>query len=287
MKRELRELAGLMGLEEAKMEVEKNSIERCARRCSIHFTKKVKKTLFEEIDNMAWSGSEREITKWCRMNKVYDEIADREIDEIWQRDPDDGEPVRSNGKYVWETAKRVCDFINANEDIIRITTFGEYREVMLKVVKIIREAHNIGRKRRQTAKKRRNEETTKRTQRAKTLIATIKKGGFGKDEISRMVEEIFRKGSSNEIEMAATKEKIVERIEELSKKEEQIDAWEKTRREFKKRQREDRRLNLFWRKTRPSTNNWAATMRPRMQRNHWLSGNGSTTMMSARGGETI
>ena len=63
--------------------------------------------LYEEIDNIIWSGSEREITKWCSKNKVYDEITEDEIEEIWQReDPDDGEPVRLNGKYVWQTAKR-------------------------------------------------------------------------------------------------------------------------------------------------------------------------------------
>ena len=111
---------------------------------------------------------------------------------------------------------------------------------MLKVMKVIKEAFNTERKRRQTAKKRRNEETTKRTQRAKTLIATIKKGGIGKDEISRRVEEIFGNGRGNEIETASTKEKIVERIEEMSKSEEQIDAWEKMRLEAKKSRREDR-----------------------------------------------
>ena len=130
--------------------------------------------LFVEIDNMVWSGSESEITKWCSKNKVYDEITEEEIEEIWQReDPDDGEPVRLNGKYVWETAKRVCDFINSHEDLIHITSFKEYRDVMEKVMKVIKEAHNTERKRRQTAKRRRSEETTKRTQRAKPLIANI------------------------------------------------------------------------------------------------------------------
>ena len=58
-------------------------------------------------------------------------ITEDEIMEIWERqDQDDEEPVRLNGKYVWETAKRVCDFINAHEDLITITTFCEYRVVM-------------------------------------------------------------------------------------------------------------------------------------------------------------
>ena len=65
-----------------------------------------------------------------------------------REDPDDGEPVRLNGKYVWETAKRVCDFINAHENLVHITSFREYRVVMLKVMRVIKEAHNTERKRR-------------------------------------------------------------------------------------------------------------------------------------------
>ena len=37
-------------------------------------------------------------------------------------------------------------------------------------------------------------------------------------------------------------------IEEMSKREKQFAAWEKMRMECKKKQREDRRLNVFWRK---------------------------------------
>ena len=60
------------------------------------------------------------------MKKVYDEITDDEIQEIWNKEePEDGEPVRLNGKCVWAAAKRVCDFINAHEDIIKIETFVE------------------------------------------------------------------------------------------------------------------------------------------------------------------
>ena len=62
------------------------------------------------------------------------------------------------------------------------------------------------------------------------------------------MEDIFGRGSSKEIEQAATKVAIAERIEELSKTDEQFEIWEKMRREHKKRQREDRRLNLFWRR---------------------------------------
>ena len=62
--------------------------------------------------------------------------------------PNDDEPIRLDGKYVWETAKRVCNFITAQEDLIHITTFGEYRVVMRKVTNVIKEAHNVERKRR-------------------------------------------------------------------------------------------------------------------------------------------
>ena len=41
---------------------------------------------------------------------------------------------------------------------------------------------------------------------------------------------------------------MAERIEELSKREEQYEVWEKMRLDAKKRQREDRRLNVFWRR---------------------------------------
>ena len=62
-RREICELAGLIGLQEVKKEIsEEKSMERWARRCSNFFTKKVKRMLFEEIDNMVWSGNEKEIT---------------------------------------------------------------------------------------------------------------------------------------------------------------------------------------------------------------------------------
>ena len=105
--------------------------------------------LYEGIDNIVWSGEEEEIVECCKRNKVYDEITDGEIEEIWRKVcPEDVENVRLNGKYVWETAKRVCDFMNAHEDLITITTFGEYRVVIKKVMIAIKEAHNTERKRR-------------------------------------------------------------------------------------------------------------------------------------------
>ena len=149
---EMRELAGLMKFEGVKIEIARERhLDVLAKRCSRHFTKKVKRTMFEEIDNMVWSGSENDITSWCKRNKVCDEITEEEIKEIWQReDPENGEDIRMNGKYVLETAKRVHDFINTHEDIIHITSFGEYREVMKNVMRVIKDAHNVERQRRQT-----------------------------------------------------------------------------------------------------------------------------------------
>ena len=132
----------------------------------------------------------------------------------------------------------VCDFINAHESLINITTFGENRIVM-KVMLAIKEVHNVERKIRQTARKKRSEEAATRTHKAKALISNIKRGGMRKEEIERMLEKIFGKGSGQEIENANTMEKIAERIEELSRREEQWEAWDKMRREVKRKQRED------------------------------------------------
>ena len=155
MKRQdVSELAGMMNLGDVSKEIrDEKDLERWARRCSNFFPKKAKRLLFEEIDNMVWCGGEKEIVKWCQQNKVYDEITEKEIEEIWMREsPDEDELIRLNGKYVWETAKRVCDFIDAHEDLIHITSFGEYKKVM-KNVMAIREAGNVEQKRSQTSRK--------------------------------------------------------------------------------------------------------------------------------------
>ena len=57
MKRnEIMELAGLLGLERLQEEIEKaKNLEKWAKRCTQHFTKRVKKMLFQEVDNMVWS----------------------------------------------------------------------------------------------------------------------------------------------------------------------------------------------------------------------------------------
>ena len=250
MKRvEICKLAELMGCEDVKEEIQKEkSLERWAKRTNNHFTKNVKRMLFQDIDNMVWNDDEGSISEWCKRNKVYDEITEMEIEEIWKRkDMDNDEPVRLNGKYVWETAKRVCEFINTHEDLVQITTFEEYRVVMRKIMRVIREAHNTERKRRQTSRKEKSEMTRTRIQRAKSLICEIKRG-MKMQDIAMKLEEIFGKGSSQELEKETSREKIIERIEEISRREAQFDEWEKMRQEAKKRQREDKRLNLFWRR---------------------------------------
>ena len=87
MKRnEIGELAGLMGFDEIEKEIQsERDLEAWAKTCTSHFTKKTKRMLFEEVDNMVWSGDEKEIVKCCQRNKVYDQITEAEIEEIWMR----------------------------------------------------------------------------------------------------------------------------------------------------------------------------------------------------------
>ena len=78
----------------------------------------------------------------------------------------------------------------------------------MKVMRVIKEAVNVERKRRQTSRNRMIEETTKRTQRAKTLIVDIRHGRLrNKEEIEKRFKAIFRHGSSEEIKNATTVEK--------------------------------------------------------------------------------
>ena len=79
-------------------------------------------------------------------------------------------------------------------------------------------------------------------QKAKSLIQHIKRGGTRKEEIERRLEEIFGNGSLQEIEGVTTSEKIVERIEEMTKREEKIEILERMRQDGRRRQREERRL---------------------------------------------
>ena len=60
-RKETIELAGMMGFDDVKNEIEKEkNMERWAKRCTTHFAKKTKRLLFEEIDNFIWSGKKME-----------------------------------------------------------------------------------------------------------------------------------------------------------------------------------------------------------------------------------
>ena len=98
-----------------------------------------------------------------------------------------------NGKYVLETAKRVCDFISSHDELINITTFGEYRNVMKNVMSVMKETHNTERKRRWAVKNEKSEERRTRTKRAKALIPQIKRGEMRKEDILGRVELIRKR----------------------------------------------------------------------------------------------
>ena len=108
--------------------------------------------------------------------------------------------------------------VNTHEDLNTIGIFGEYRCVMKKVMAVIKEAYNVERKRRHTARKKTREETMARKRQAKELIVIVKRGGTSKDEIERRLDEIFDRGRRQEIEETRTDEKIAERIEKISKR---------------------------------------------------------------------
>ena len=53
---------------------------------------------------------------------------------------------------------------------------------------VIREAHNVERKRRQASRKKTREEATAITQKTKSLIAEIRRGRLGKDDVVKRLE---------------------------------------------------------------------------------------------------
>ena len=77
----------------------------------------------------------------------------------------------------------MCDFINAHEDLIHITSFEEYKKVMKNVMRVIKESRNVEQKRRKTTGQKRRDETETRTQRAKALVADIKHGKMKREDI--------------------------------------------------------------------------------------------------------
>ena len=55
-----------MNLDEIRKIESEKSVERWANRCSHHFTKKVKRMLFDEIDNMVWSSDKKKLHNGAR-----------------------------------------------------------------------------------------------------------------------------------------------------------------------------------------------------------------------------
>ena len=68
-RREIGELAGLIGFDGVKTEVEnEKNLEAWGKRCTHFFNKKTKRLLFQETDNMVWNCGESEIASWCNRN---------------------------------------------------------------------------------------------------------------------------------------------------------------------------------------------------------------------------
>ena len=55
------------------------------KRYTNHFTRKAKRMIFGEIDNIVWRGKEGDYRMVFR-SKVYEEIRDEKIQEIWNRE---------------------------------------------------------------------------------------------------------------------------------------------------------------------------------------------------------
>ena len=87
----------------------------------------------------------------------------------------------------------MCDYINAHEELVNITSLGEYRVAMKKVMRVIKGVHNVERKRRQSSRKKKMVETRTRTQRVKSPIFDVKRGGMIKEVVERQHDEIFGK----------------------------------------------------------------------------------------------
>ena len=85
--------------------------------------------------------------------------------------------------------QRVCDFINAHEDLIKIASLGEYRVVM-KITRVIREAYLVERKRLQSKREKRFDEKRNRTKKAKRLIGEIRLAAVREDENKKSLEKI-------------------------------------------------------------------------------------------------
>lgn len=95
------------------------------------------------------------------------------------------------------------------------------------------------------------------------------------------------KGSGREIGNATSAEKFEERIEETSKREEQLEELERMRRGTKRKQREDGRLNIFWRKNKAFPTQFGGDEETPDQKRHCSFGEVSTTTKYVTDGERI
>ena len=70
-RREIGELAGLIGFDGVKTEVEKEkNLEAWGKRCTHFFNEKTKRLLFQETDNIVWNCGENEIASWVRRKSL-------------------------------------------------------------------------------------------------------------------------------------------------------------------------------------------------------------------------
>ena len=84
----------------------------------------------------------------------------------------------------------------------------------------------------------------------------------------RRLEVIVGRGSGQEIENATKTENVVEKVVEMSKTDERMEEWEKTRQEAKMKPLVDRRHRIFWRRNKTIPARFEEMVRPRTPRRH-------------------
>ena len=83
---EIRELAELLKVDGIKKEIEsERNLEIWGKRTNNLLAKKTKRIIYEEIDNMVWNGSEKEIGEWCNRNKVMTKTHRRDRRDVEER----------------------------------------------------------------------------------------------------------------------------------------------------------------------------------------------------------
>ena len=118
-------------------------------------------------------------------------------------------------------------------------------------------------------------------------MPTSSEAEIRKDEIERRLDGIFGRGSRHEIETATTKEKIVERIEEIAKRQAQFEKWEMMRGMPKEGRGQTEGSTSSGGRTRASPSSLKEKMIRLMPKRHWHSGETSATRKHVKGGEKI